>query len=100
MKPAAAGHDVCMQEVHVSIDPDGDPAVERLQEPLEAQLTSALQRAVEEVGREYGGEGLDEVSRKLLATARASLHPDIAAAWHPDEDELLQAARAVVRDFH
>ncbi|MGI5246086.1 hypothetical protein [Dactylosporangium sp. CA-139066] len=89
-----------MQELHVSIDPDGDPAVERLQEPLEAQLTSALRRAAEEVGREYRGESLEEVSRRLLATARASLHPDIAAAWHPHDDEVRQAAEAVVRDFH
>ncbi|WP_432981976.1 hypothetical protein [Dactylosporangium sp. CA-233914] len=37
-----------MQELHVTIDPDGaDLAVQRLQEPLEAQLTSALQRAAD-----------------------------------------------------
>lgn len=89
-----------MQELHVSIDPAGDPAVEKLQEPLEAQLTSALQRAAHEVAKDYHGESVEEVGRRLAETAKASLHPDIAAAWHPDERELRAAAEAVVRDFH
>jgi hypothetical protein len=100
MKRAAAGHSADMQELHVSVDPDGDPAVEKLREPLEAQLTSALRRAVDGVGRDYRGETVDEVGRKLLEVARASLHPDIADAWIPDRDELRRAAEAVVRDFH
>ncbi|GAA2329999.1 hypothetical protein [Dactylosporangium salmoneum] len=90
------GMSTTMQELHVSID----PAVGHLQEPLEAQLTSALQRAAHEVAKDYHGEGVDEVSGRLLALAKASLHPDIAAAWHPDEAELRRAAEAVVRDFH
>jgi hypothetical protein len=90
-----------MQELHVTIDPDGaDPAVQRLQEPLEAQLTSALQRAAEVVKNDYHGESVDEVSRRLLEIARASLHPDIAGAWLPDERELHQAAEGIVSDFH
>ncbi|MEU7868136.1 hypothetical protein [Dactylosporangium sp. NPDC049140] len=90
-----------MQELHVTIDPDGaDPAVQRLQEPLEAQLTSALQRAAEVVEDDYHGESVDEVSQRLLEVARASLHPDIAGAWLPDQRELRQAAEAIVSDFH
>jgi hypothetical protein len=89
-----------MQELHVHIDPGADPAVQKLQEPLEAQLTSALQRAAEEITHDYHGESVDEVSRRLLETTRASLHPDIAAAWAPDEHQLRLAAEAIVSDFH
>ena len=88
-----------MQEVHVSIDPDGaDPAVRRLQEPLEAQLTSALQRAAAEVAQDGHGGSLDDVVRRLAAAAKAHLHPDIAAAWQPDDAELRRAAEAIMRD--
>ncbi|GAA3449475.1 hypothetical protein [Dactylosporangium matsuzakiense] len=90
-----------MQELHVHIEADGaDPAVQRLQEPLEAQLSSALQRAAEVIQHDYHGESVEEVSHRLLDIARSSLHPDIANAWLPDEDELRQAAEAIVRDFH
>jgi len=90
-----------MQELHVTIDPDGaDPAVQRLQEPLEAQLTSALQRAAEVIENDYHGESVDEVSHRLLEIARASLHPDIAGAWLPDEQVLRRAAESIVNDFH
>ncbi|WP_433053528.1 hypothetical protein [Dactylosporangium sp. CS-033363] len=90
-----------MQELHVSIDADhADPAVQRLQEPLEAQLTSALQRAAEVIAHDYHGESVDEVSHRLIELARESLHPDIANAWLPDEHELRQAAEAIVNDFH
>ncbi|MER7276672.1 hypothetical protein ABT369_19735 [Dactylosporangium sp. NPDC000244] len=90
-----------MQELHVTIDPaHADPAVQRLQEPLEAQLSSALQRAAEVIEHDYHGESVEQVSHRLLEIARASLHPDIADAWLPDERELRQAAQAIVRDFH
>ncbi|WP_432981979.1 hypothetical protein [Dactylosporangium sp. CA-233914] len=38
------------------------------------------------------------MSSRLLGIARASLHPDIAAARLPDADEPGRAAEAVVRD--
>lgn len=101
MKEAATGHKADMQELHVSLDPaELDPAARKLQEPLEAQLSSALQRAAEELAEDYHGEPVDEVSRRLLEAARAGLHPDIAAAWQPDEAELRRVAEAVMRDFH
>jgi len=90
-----------MQELHVTIDPDGaDPAVQKLREPLEAQLSSALQRAAEHVAADYHGESVAVVTARLVELTRESLHPDIAAAWEPNPDELRDAAEAVVRDFH
>ncbi|GAA0744704.1 hypothetical protein Drose_37335 [Dactylosporangium roseum] len=86
-----------MQELHVSLDPaELDPATQKLREPLEAQLSSALQRAAETIERDYHGESVAEVSRRLLDVARSSLHPDIATGFQPDERELRQAAQAVV----
>ena len=86
-----------MQELHVSLDDAQlSPAAQKLQEPLEAQLSSALQRAAEQVERDYRGESVAEVSARLLEIARSSLHPDIAAAFRPHPDELDRAARAVI----
>lgn len=86
-----------MQELHVSLDDAQlSPAAQKLQEPLEAQLSSALQRAAELVEQDYHGESVDEVSDRLLEIAKSSLHPDIAAAFQPDPAELDRAARAVI----
>ncbi|MEV0134654.1 hypothetical protein AB0H83_40110 [Dactylosporangium sp. NPDC050688] len=86
-----------MQELHVSLDDAQlSPAAQKLQEPLEAQLGSALQRAAEQVGQDYHGESAAEVGARLLEVARSSLHPDIAAAFRPDPAELDRAARAVI----
>ncbi len=86
-----------MQELHVSLDDAQlSPAAQKLQEPLEAQLSSALQRAAEQVGKDYHGEPADAVGARLLEIAKASLHPDIAAAFQPDPAELDRAARAVI----
>ncbi|MDG6109036.1 hypothetical protein Daura_50325 [Dactylosporangium aurantiacum] len=86
-----------MQELHVSLDDAQlSPAAQKLQEPLEAQLSSALQRAAEQVEQDYHGESAAEVSARLLEIARSSLHPDIAAAFRPHPDELARAARAVI----
>jgi hypothetical protein len=86
-----------MQELHVSLDDAQlSPAAQKLQEPLEAQLSSALQRAADQLAQDYHGESAAEVSARLLETARSSLHPDIAAAFQPDAAELDQAARAVI----
>ena len=86
-----------MQELHVSLD-DAQlgPAAQKLQEPLEAQLSSALQRAAELMEQDYHGEPAAEVGARLLEIAKSSLHPDIAAAFQPDPAELDRAARAVI----
>ncbi|MEV0566676.1 hypothetical protein [Dactylosporangium sp. NPDC050588] len=86
-----------MQELHVSLDDAQlSPAAQKLQEPLEAQLSSALQRAAEIVEQDYHGESADEVAARLLEVAKSSLHPDIADAFAPDRAELEQAARVVI----
>ncbi|WP_327007433.1 hypothetical protein OHA72_09300 [Dactylosporangium sp. NBC_01737] len=86
-----------MQELHVSLDDAQlSPAAQKLQEPLEAQLSSALQWAAEQVAQDYHAESAAEVGARLLETARSSLHPDIAAAFQPDPAELDRAARAVI----
>lgn len=83
--------------MHVSLDAaDLDPAAQKLQQPLEDQLSSALQRAAEQVEQDYHGESVDEVGRRLLEITRASLHPDIAAGFRPDETVLRRAAEAVI----
>ncbi|WP_380115036.1 hypothetical protein [Dactylosporangium cerinum] len=71
-------------------------AAQKLHEPLEAQLSSALQRAAELVEQDYHGESATEVGARLLEIAKSSLHPDIAAAFQPDPAELDRAARAVI----
>ena len=88
-----------MAEPHVSLDPSELPPVaRRLREPLEAQLSSALQAAVEEVRENYTGEGKDEVAQDLLSATRDGLHPDIAAAFHPDQAQLDRVAEAIVEN--
>lgn len=87
-----------MSEPHVSLDPRGlTPAQEKLREPLEEQLTSALQAAVERIRADYHGETLDIVRQRLLDETRDGLHPDIAARFRPDMDELTEVAAAIVR---
>lgn len=86
-----------MAEPHVTLtQPTLDPVPERLRGPLEEQLSSALQRAVEVVSGDYHGEPVEEVGARLLREARSALHPDIAEAFDPDPAELRRLARTVV----
>jgi hypothetical protein len=86
-----------MQELHVSLDDAQlSPAAQKLQEPLEAQLSSALQRAADLVQQDYHGESVAEVAARLLEIARSSLHPDVADAFQPNAAELDRAARTVI----
>lgn len=85
-----------MTEPHVTLDPASlDPASRRLQEPLEQQLTSALQDAAAEVRAGYAGESVEEVMRHLVDRARQALHPDIAAAFQPDAQQLRRLAEEI-----
>ncbi|GAA1799807.1 hypothetical protein HC028_16600 [Planosporangium flavigriseum] len=86
-----------MAEPHVTLEqPELDPAPEKLREPLEEQLSSALQRATDVVSDDYHGESVDEVADRLLAETRAALHPDIAEAFQPDPAELRRVAAVIV----
>ncbi|MDG4826688.1 hypothetical protein O7635_32975 [Asanoa sp. WMMD1127] len=85
-----------MAEPHVSIDPQ-DPVQRKLRGPLEEQLTSALKAATERVRASYRGEPFEVVARRLLDETKAGLHPDIAAGFEPDMDELCRLAVAIVR---
>jgi hypothetical protein len=86
-----------MVEPHVSLDPRTlSPVEEKLQGPLEDQLTSALQAAADKVKQGYAGEPVDEIEARLLAEAKAGLHPDIAAGWSPEKTELRRVAQTIV----
>jgi K+-transporting ATPase c subunit len=88
-----------MVEPHVTLDPQRLNAVEeKLQGPLEDQLTSALQTAADRVQSDYHGESVEQVSVELLEQARSGLHPDIAAGFEPDPAELRRVAEAVVNE--
>ncbi|SDZ55250.1 hypothetical protein SAMN05421684_6601 [Asanoa ishikariensis] len=85
-------------EPHVTLEPDpNDPVQRKLRGALEDQLTSALQAATERVRASYRGESFDTVCRQLLDETRAGLHPDIAAGFEPDLDELARVAVAIMR---
>jgi hypothetical protein len=87
-----------MSEPHVTLDPENLGPVERkLREPLEEQLSSALQAATQRVHEEYRGEPVDEVCARLLDETRAGLHPDVAAGFQPDLEQLRLVAAAIVR---
>jgi hypothetical protein len=86
-----------MAEPHVTIDqPDLGPVPEKLREPLEEQLSSAVQRAVEVVSADYHGEPVAEVAARLLDETRAALHPDIAGAFRPEPAKIRELAQAIV----
>ncbi|GAA3388495.1 hypothetical protein [Cryptosporangium minutisporangium] len=88
-----------MTEAHVSLDAASlSPAVERLRGPLEEQLTSALQNAIETVGAAYAGQDVEQVVAELVTQTKMGLHPDIAAGFAPDHDELRSVALAIVRE--
>ncbi|GAB1692565.1 hypothetical protein [Krasilnikovia sp. M28-CT-15] len=87
-----------MLEPQITLDPASlNPVEEKLRLPLEDQLTSALRAATDEVTAEYAGEPVDAVTAMLLERTRAALHPDIAAGFEPNLDELRQVAEAIVR---
>lgn len=97
-QPGRSGTGERMAEPHVSLDqPDLGPVPEKLREPLEEQLSSALQRATEVVSADYHGEGVDEVAARLVEETRAGLHPDIAAAFEPDAARIREVAETIVR---
>jgi hypothetical protein len=80
-----------------------DPAtslgpVEKLREPLEQQLTSALRAAVDKVDDRYSGEGVQTVEEELLKATKAGLHPDVAEAFAPDQEQLHDVATQIVKD--
>jgi hypothetical protein len=85
-----------MTEPQVTLDPNGLNAVEeKLRGPLEDQLTSALKAATDQTRQTYAGEPVEVVCRQLLERAKGHLHPDIAAGFQPDHDQLLQVASAI-----
>jgi hypothetical protein len=87
-----------MAEPHVTLrQPDLGPVPEKLREPLEEQLSSALQRATETVAAGYRGEPVEEVAARLVDETRAGLHPDIADGFRPDPAQIRQVAEEIVR---
>jgi hypothetical protein len=84
-------------EPHVSLDPSTlSPVEQKLQGPLEDQLSSALAAATDKIRQRYAGEPVSRVEAELLAETRAGLHPDIAAGWSPDPAELRRVAESIV----
>ena len=72
------------------------PVEQKLQGALEDQLTSALQAAAEKIASAYAGESADRVTAMLLTETKAGLHPDIAAGWVPDPQQLHQVAEQII----
>ncbi|GAB3247874.1 hypothetical protein [Kineosporia babensis] len=88
-----------MTQPRVKIDPETSLGpVEKLREPLEDQLSSALQVAVQKVDKRYAGESLDEVQHDLLETTKAGLHPDVAEAFRPNQAQLRDVAAGIVEE--
>ncbi|GLY15587.1 hypothetical protein LWF15_03795 [Kineosporia rhizophila] len=88
-----------MVQPRVKLDPDTSLGpVEKLREPLEDQLTSALRVAVKKVDGHYSGESVDEVEEELLEKTRAGLHPDIADAFAPNQEHLRDVAESIVEN--
>ena len=80
-----------------------DPAmslgpVEKLRGPLEAQLTCALQVAVDDVDDNYHGESVPKVTNELIQKTKSGLHRDIAEAFEPNPRQLQSVARSIVED--
>jgi hypothetical protein len=87
-----------MSEPHVTLNPRGlSPAEHRLKGPLQEQLTSALRAATDRVRTGYADEPVEVVCQRLLDETRSGLHPDIAAGFNPDMDEVCRIAVAIVR---
>jgi hypothetical protein len=87
-----------MDKPRARLDPTSLGAVEKLRGPLEDQVNSALDAAVDKVDDEYDGEDVDQVTDDLLERTKAGLHSDIAAAIEPDEDQLRSVAATIVRE--
>ena len=88
-----------MNDPQVTLDPQTlGPISEKLQGPLEEQLTSALQAATDRVGAHYSGESVDEVAGEILEETKSGLHPDIAAGFQPSATGLRAVAEAVVAE--
>jgi hypothetical protein len=87
-----------VDQPRVTLDPARPGTVgDKLHEPLEDQLSSALAAATEQIDGEYAGQGVDEVYQMLLDRTRDGLHPDIAAAFNPDRRQLRDIATAITR---
>ncbi len=87
-----------MQKPRVHLDPASLGPVEKLREPLEDQVNSALSHAVDSVERHYHGEDVDEVAAELLDDTKSGLHKDIAASIAPDERQLRAVAESIVSE--
>jgi hypothetical protein len=82
----------------ISLAPTSLGPVEKLRGPLEDQLSSALQVAVERVDDHYHGESVEEVTGELLDETKVGLHRDIAEGFEPDRGQLRSVARTIVQE--
>jgi hypothetical protein len=87
-----------MVKPRVRLDATSLGSVEKLRGPLEDQLTSALDVAVDKVDEHYEGEDVEQVTEQLVEETKAGLHADVAAAIAPDESQLRSVATKIVRD--
>ena len=87
-----------MVKPRVQLDPASLGDMEKLRGPLEDQLTSALNAAVDKVDDNYHGEEVDEVAEDLMEETKGGLHADIAAKIAPDKDQLRSVAKTIVED--
>lgn len=83
----------------VRLDPASLPSTTRhLHDPLEQQLTSAVQLATDRMRADYAGEPVEQVCQRLLDETRSALHPDVAAGFQPDMEQFCRIAAAIAGD--
>jgi hypothetical protein len=87
-----------MVKPRVHLDPASLGPVENLRQPLEDQVNSALQVAVDKVEKHYDGEDVDQVTEDLVEGTKAGLHPGVAAAITPDAGQLRSVASTIVAE--
>ena len=87
-----------MVKPRVHLDPASLGPVEKLREPLEEQVTSALQVAVDKVEKDYDGEDVEQVTEDLIEGTKHGLHPDVADAITPDRQQLRSVASTIVEE--
>jgi hypothetical protein len=85
-----------MVKPRVHLDPASLGRMEKLREPLEDQVTSALHLAMDKVDESYHGEDVEQVTDELIEQTKAGLHPEVAAAIAPDEQHLRSVAATIV----
>ncbi|HEY3501873.1 MAG TPA: hypothetical protein VGN37_03665 [Actinocatenispora sp.] len=86
-----------MEEPEIVVRAEPGTIEDRLRDPLEKQLTSALRAAIHRLADDVVGMDVAEVVDWLVAETRDGLHPDIAARFEPSRYEMAAIAGQLAR---